>query len=158
MTDTPKKTIVVIDDEPGLLRLYEKLLRMEGLEVHAFSQHLAADAWLNTPGNKADVILTDNDINIQNYTGLQWVEKLRAGDSAHKDTPVIIASSSANLYDAISVGAQMLLSKPMENDVIIAAVKSELLREGTVRPRSIAPRGPMDHATRDDDDDKTPSR
>lgn len=120
MTDTPAKpSVLIVDDETGILDSLNILLRNEG-----FAPQLAhgGKAGLERIGEDApDIILTD--IRMPNVTG---VEILAAARQSDPDVPVILMTAQATLQSAmqaVNEGAFYYIQKPFRNDELIAILK-----------------------------------
>ncbi|MGH9885544.1 MAG: sigma-54-dependent transcriptional regulator [bacterium] len=120
MTDTPSKpSVLVVDDEMGILDSLNILLRNEG-----FAPHLAhgGKAGLDRIGEDSpDIILTD--IRMPNVTG---VEILAAARQSDPDVPVILMTAQATLQSAmqaVNEGAFYYIQKPFRNDELLAILK-----------------------------------
>lgn len=114
-----KPTVLVVDDESGILDSLNILLRNEG-----FSPHMAH-------GGKAglekmeelnpDIILTD--IRMPNVSGVEILAAARAGDP---DVPVILMTAQATLQSAmqaVNEGAFYYIQKPFRNDELVAILR-----------------------------------
>jgi two-component system response regulator HydG len=114
-----KPSVLVVDDESGILDSLNILLRNEG-----FTPHLAH-------GGKAglerieqmnpDIVLTD--IRMPNVTG---VEILAAARQSDPDVPVILMTAQATLQSAmqaVNEGAFYYIQKPFRNDELVAILK-----------------------------------
>ena len=136
-----KPTVLVIDDESGILETLEILLRNEG-----FAPHMAL-------GGKAglekiellspDIVLTD--VRMPQVGG---VEILAAARTHDPDTPVILMTAQATLQSAmqaVNEGAYYYIQKPFRNDELLAilrrAAEHRMLRvENTTLKREIRKR------------------
>lgn len=139
-----KKQIVIIDDYQGNRELYSKYLTMTGdYEVHTFPGHETANAWL--AHNKADLIISDDDIKGQAYNGFQWTRELRDGGSLNAHTPLMIcAVSDATLNEATAAGAQMLLSMPISMERFTEVVEVLLMPQSPLLPPvTVEPQKPV---------------
>ena len=114
-----KPSVLVVDDESGILDSLNILLRNEG-----FTPHLAH-------GGKAglerieqmnpDIVLTD--IRMPNVTG---VEILAAARQSDPDVPVILMTAQATLQSAmqaVNEGAFYYIQKPFRNDELVAILR-----------------------------------
>jgi two-component system response regulator HydG len=114
-----KPSVLVVDDETGILDSLNILLRNEG-----FSPHLAhgGRAGLDRMGEMTpDIVLTD--IRMPNVTG---VEILAAARQSDPDVPVILMTAQATLQSAmqaVNEGAFYYIQKPFRNDELIAILR-----------------------------------
>jgi len=119
MTETLKPSVLVVDDETGILDSLNILLRNEG-----FAPHLAhgGKAGLDRMSEvRPDIVLTD--IRMPNVSG---VEILGAARAADPDTPVILMTAQATLQSAmqaVNEGAFYYIQKPFRNDELVAILK-----------------------------------
>ncbi len=116
---TAKPSVLVVDDETGILDSLNILLRNEG-----FTPHLAhgGKAGLERIGEMSpDIVLTD--IRMPNVTG---VEILAAARQSDPDVPVILMTAQATLQSAmqaVNEGAFYYIQKPFRNDELVAILR-----------------------------------
>ena len=120
MIATPSKpSVLIVDDETGILDSLNILLRNEG-----FAPQIAQGgrAGLDRMREMSpDIVLTD--IRMPNVTG---VEILAAARQADPDVPVILMTAQATLQSAmqaVNEGAFYYIQKPFRNDELIAILK-----------------------------------
>lgn len=117
--------VLVIEDDSALLRLYEKLFKLEGMEAELADNGLAAKEIL--PHFQPDILLLD--IMMPTINGLELLGELKADDST-KNIPVVILTnvSDANVtHMALEKGAVMVLIKSeTEPEQVVAAIKGVL--------------------------------
>jgi CheY-like chemotaxis protein len=112
--------ILVIDDDPMMLELYEEILTRAG--------HEAVIAENGTQGlarieRHPDLIVVD--LMMPNMNGYEFMKQLRAS-SGEVAIPVIAASGLSTGEWALHAGADRFVRKPFRNDELIALV-TELL-------------------------------
>ena len=115
---TATRRILVIDDEPAVLRVLGLVLQRRGFAVDTMSSAKAALAQI--PQQKYHAILSD--IIMPEMTGVEFLRELRRHDL---DVPVILMTAGPTLdsaIDAIEYGAQQYLLKPVEPDALVKAV------------------------------------
>ena len=136
-----KPTVLVIDDESGILETLEILLRNEGFAPH---MALGGKAGLEKIESLSpDIVLTD--VRMPQVGG---VEILAAARSHDPDTPVILMTAQATLQSAmqaVNEGAYYYIQKPFRNDELLAilrrAAEHRMLRvENTTLKREIRKR------------------
>jgi len=116
---TTRPTVLVIDDEPGILETLEILLRNEGFTPHVAlggREGLARLAALSP-----DIVLSD--VRMPQVQGAEILAAARAQDP---DTPVILMTAQATLQsamDAVNLGAFYYIQKPFRNDELLAILK-----------------------------------
>lgn len=120
MTDIKDKpSVLVVDDETGILDSLNILLRNEGFvprTAHGGKAGLAAIA-----ETRPDIVLTD--VRMPNVTG---VEILAAARQSDPDVPVILMTAQATLQSAmqaVNEGAFYYIQKPFRNDELIAILR-----------------------------------
>ncbi len=116
---TQKPSVLVIDDESGILDTLRILLKKEGFEV-ATAQ--GGKAGLEAIRNGTpDIVLTD--VRMPNVTGIDILQAAREQDPM---TPVILMTAQASLQTAIqavNAGAFYYIQKPFANDELIAILR-----------------------------------
>src|SRR5262249_57036399 len=116
MANAPPPSILVIDDEQGILETLRILLKNEGFDV-ATAQ--GGKAGLEQLKNSApDIVLTD--LKMPGVTGIEILSAVRGQDP---ETPVILMTAKASLQSAIQAvneGAFYYIQKPFSNDDLIA--------------------------------------
>lgn len=109
-------TILVIDDSPTSVSLYE--LSMEPLAVNLQSFRSPLDSLLFLSENGADLIFLD--IIMREMDGLAVLKKIRDMDQ-HKDTSLVVVTSKDYAQDrstAKQLGALDYLVKPLRSQEI----------------------------------------
>src|SRR5437762_5469307 len=109
-------SMLVIDDEQGILETLRILLKNEGFDV-TIAQ--GGKAGLEQLKNSApDIVLTD--LKMPGVTGIEILSAVRSQDP---ETPVILMTAQASLQTAIQAvneGAFYYIQKPFSNDDMIA--------------------------------------
>jgi DNA-binding NtrC family response regulator len=121
MTSTPvvKPSVLVVDDETGILETLRILLKNEG-----FTPHVALGGKQGLDQIVAlapDIVLTD--VRMPSVTGLEILSAARAKDP---DLPVILMTAQADLRSAIQAvneGAYYYIQKPFVNGDIVAILR-----------------------------------
>ena len=118
----PTPNVFVVDDEPSVQTALVRLLTSAGYQVRGFT---SAQAFLGAyqPVSPDCLIL---DLQMPDITGLDLLEALRARDSALE---VIFLSGRGNVpatAKAMKMGAIDFLTKPVDDEVLLAAVASAL--------------------------------
>ena len=108
----PQRTVLVIDDDPVILRLLEVNFEMEGFKVRMAGDGLEGlDAARAEP---PDVIVSD--VMMPRMTGLELLAGLKADDTTAA-IPVILLSAKAQASDVragLDAGADDYVTKPFE--------------------------------------------
>jgi DNA-binding NtrC family response regulator len=116
---TPQATILIVDDESGILDTLRILLRKEGFEVTTAQGGKAGLEQIRS-GNH-DIVLTD--VRMPQVTGLDILQVAKEQDSM---TPVILMTAQASLQTAIAAvnaGAFYYIQKPFSNDELLAILR-----------------------------------
>ena len=120
MIDTPNRpTVLVVDDEMGILDSLNILLRNEGFAPYMAHGGKAGLERIDELG--PDIVLTD--IRMPNVGG---VEILAAARQSNPDTPVILMTAQATLQSAmqaVNEGAFYYIQKPFRNDELVAILR-----------------------------------
>jgi len=133
--DASPPTVLVIDDEVGILDTIRILLRNEGFVPHTAlggKKGLEQIAAL-----KPDLIITD--VRMPDVTGLDILASVRAHDP---EAVVILMTAQASLQSAIGAvnnGAFYYIQKPFKNDELVTIVRRAAEHRSTRREvRSVA--------------------
>ena len=118
--------VLVVDDEPILLRMLEVNLRMAGFEVRTAATGGAALASAN--GEAPDAVVLD--LGLPDLQGWEVLSKLRAIDGLER-TPVVVLSGSdrdAAGDPGYAADVHAFLTKPVEPADLV-----EIVRRATAR-------------------------
>jgi FixJ family two-component response regulator len=114
--------IAIVDDDESVCRALARLIRASGLEARAFS---SAAAFLETLAvEEPDCAVLD--VQMPGVTGLALQEHLRRQG---RQLPVIFLTAHDGeelRQQALAWGAQAFLSKPLGEDVLVAAIRKAL--------------------------------
>ncbi len=124
MTTANSSRIVLIDDEPGVLKALTLLLQALGHSVMAFAGPQEALAYLRA-GIDADLILSD-----QRMPGMAGSDLFRTLRAHSIETPFVLMSGHANEDDVRHVlvaPATSFLPKPFTPATLQEAIQSALL-------------------------------
>jgi len=119
VTLSSKPTVLVVDDETGILETLEILLRSEGFAPQVAHGGRAGLEALER-GNH-DIVLTD--VRMPHVTGVEILAAARRHD---KDVPVILMTAQATLQTAVQAvneGAFYYIQKPFRNDELVAILR-----------------------------------
>jgi DNA-binding NtrC family response regulator len=126
-----KPVLLVVDDEPGIVRLIDRFARNVGFDVTTAASGREALAQLETV--KAAVALVD--LQMPDVDGLEVLRGIRAADP---NCQVILMTGHASIdtaIEAIKLGAMDYLSKPFDFDrlkQLLTLVHEEIERRRTV--------------------------
>ncbi|MGB5512791.1 MAG: sigma 54-interacting transcriptional regulator [Woeseiaceae bacterium] len=125
--DQREGKILLVDDDPGLLRLLSIRLRAEGYEIEAVESAAKALAALNRFG--PDLVITD--LRMDKMDGLGLLSELQTRSPGLR---VIIVTAHGTIPDAVTAtqhGAFGFLTKPIDKDELLALVARALKISGT---------------------------
>ncbi len=112
-------SVLVVDDESGILDTLRILLKKEGYEVSVAQGGKAGLDAIRSVG--PDIVLTD--VRMPQVTGLDILQAVKEHDPM---TPVILMTAQASLQSAIqavNIGAFYYLQKPFANDELLAILR-----------------------------------
>ncbi len=119
----PKRAkILVVDDEPDILEVIEKILRDRGFEVGTAANGAVALERLAEGGY--DLILSD--VKMPELDGLELLQKVSL---LYPEIPMVILSAFANIQDAvvaIKLGAFDYIAKPVYPDDLLLSIDRAL--------------------------------
>lgn len=124
-------SVLVVDDEPLLLRAYRRMLEGHGFEVHTAADGAAAVAML--AGKRFEAILSD--ISMPGMDGLALLREVRKRDL---DVPVVLMTGSPALETAMAAldnGALRYLVKPVDGSDLIAALEKAVRLHAMARAK-----------------------
>ncbi len=114
-----KPSVLVVDDESGILDTLRILLRNEGFDVTTAQGGKAGLEQIRS--GQYDIILSD--VRMPQVTGIDILNAAREQDPM---TPVILMTAQASLQSAISAvnsGAFYYIQKPFSNDELVAILR-----------------------------------
>ena len=120
--------VVLVDDDPGLLRLLTIRLKSEGFEVAACEG--ASQALMSVRNFRPDVVVTDLRMAQMDGIGL-----LRELQRRHPAMPVILMTAHGTIPDAVEAtksGAFAFLTKPVEKEQLLEQLEKALRVSGSV--------------------------
>lgn len=132
MSDLRNKSVLVVDDDPGMLRAMTRVLSKQGMRVTSVSDPTVVVSKLMESETRFDLVITD--LRMPMFSG----RGVLALASALPELPVIIITAFGGLdaeAQAIQLGAFAFLEKPVAAAELIDVVKralapSPLIREG----------------------------
>ncbi len=134
------RSVLVVDDEPQILRALRAGLRANGYEVASATDGVTALDMVSS----AEPDLMILDLGLPDIDGIEVIERLRAWT----DLPVIVLSARearAEKIRALDLGADDFVNKPFAMDELLARMRATMRRHRPSAP--VAPRltfGPLD--------------
>ena len=122
----PAPTVLVVEDDPVILRLLEVNFELEGFGV--VLAHDGAEGIEAARSEKPDIIVSD--IMMPKVSGIELVLALK-GDAATADIPIILLSAKAQTTDlkyGMDAGADDYVTKPFEPLDLVDRVNALLSR------------------------------
>jgi two-component system response regulator GlrR len=129
--DKPRGKILLVDDDPGLLRLLSIRLRAEHYDVEAVESAEAALGVL--PRFRPDLVITD--LRMQNMDGIGLLKEVQ------RQWPglcVLLLTAHGTIPDAVEAtqsGAFGFLTKPVDKQQLLDAVERAMKISGLPRPK-----------------------
>lgn len=122
------KRVLVADDDPGVLRLWARVLRSAfRVEVVFAADGASAMAWIDD--GRIDLLITD--YRMPRFTGVDVIAHARRRSST---LPVVLVSGDLReplLREAARLGVYEVLAKPFRLEDAIHAVRGALARAGS---------------------------
>jgi len=134
-------SVLVVDDEPDLLTLYELTLLREGLEVETASTVEQAREILQSRVFRAVI----SDMRLPDGTGLDLLRWLEESGRPEKVIVVTAYGSPENAVTALKAGAFDYLTKPVDLRQFRAVVASAMGRTRAAPPPSPTDTAPADN-------------
>ena len=144
--DDGTPTILVVDDEPSLLRLMEFLLTRQGYQLVTAVN--GEEALLMIKEHRPNLVVLD--IMMPKMDGYEVTERLRSDpDTVLAATPILMLSAKAQDEDiirGIQAGSEAYITKPFDPEILTTAVAAMLRGEAiadsptvTQAPRTAPP-------------------
>ncbi|MBC7235623.1 MAG: response regulator [Chloroflexi bacterium] len=126
-------TILIVEDDPDTIELYQRYLRRAGFALHLAQS--GNEIWALLEQNRPDLILLD--VLMPKEDGWLVLQRLQTLPET-ADIPVIVYSVLPQPTLALSLGAREVLLKPVQEDALLHAVRQVLGSEDNAdqRPRS----------------------
>ena len=125
--------VLVVDDDPVILKLCQRTLETEGWQVTLAPDGDRAIAIAASRRDQLDCIVSD--VNMPGMSGFELLARMRDHD---EDVPVLLMTGDPSLEGAVTAiegGAVCYLSKPFSPDALAEAVARASRRHGVSRMR-----------------------
>lgn len=124
-------TILIIEDEPELVKVLRSYLEQAGFEVSSASRgDTGLAAWEQ---KRPDLVILD--LNLPGMDGLDVARAIRRSKTGRADTPIIMLTARVEESDqlvGLELGADDYITKPFSPRLVVARVRALLRRlEGT---------------------------
>ena len=121
----PSRKVLIVDDSQAMRRSI--VYALQRVETTCLEAQDGADGLKRLAAERFDIILTD--INMPIMDGLKLIAHVRAEESAHKATPIVVITTESAPEDrrrALALGANAYLVKPLRANAVLEAVKALL--------------------------------
>jgi FixJ family two-component response regulator len=122
-------SVFLVDDDPGVLKALSRVLRNEGWNVETF---LSAEAFLaRYDGTALGCLVLDVTM-----PGLDGLELQRRLSEAGQTLPIVFVTGHGDIpmsVQAIKAGATDFLTKPVQAQTLVTAVRSAIEQETSAR-------------------------
>jgi FixJ family two-component response regulator len=128
------RTVFLVDDDPGVLKALSRVLREEGWRVETFE---SAEAFLARPDPRTEGCLV-LDVTMPGLDGLELQRRLAA---AGESLPIVFVTGRGDIpmsVQAIKAGASDFLTKPVQAQALVAAVRAALEQHLSARDTAAA--------------------
>lgn len=112
--------ILIVDDDPSMLRLLEKFLSMDGYEV--FKARNGAEAVSILYDKGPQIVITDWEM--PEMDGLELCRTIRSSELVGFIYTVILTAHADKIVEAFDAGADDFLSKPPRRGELLARLKA----------------------------------
>ncbi|HLT41371.1 MAG TPA: sigma-54 dependent transcriptional regulator [Sphingobacteriaceae bacterium] len=118
--------ILLIEDDVAFSAMLERFLKKNGFEVHA--TYSSEEAQKKLKGSSYDLVFTD--LRLPDDDGISVLTKVK---DQHPNTPVILMTGYAEVSTAVKAmkkGAFDYISKPFNQDEVLAVIQNALKKDG----------------------------
>lgn len=124
---TDRRTILVVDDEPDIVRVVQRIMESCGYDV--VTAHDGFEAIEQAQAQRPDVIILD--LNLPGMNGFEVCRRLRGAESTRRIPIVMMTAAYVSIEDARrghTTGADEYVVKPFLREVLIHNVQRLLER------------------------------
>ena len=115
--------MLIIDDDPDLLDMYEEVLQIEGLEIIRASSGTAA---IDICKSNTDIKIIISDANMGEMSGIELLKNL---GSYYETMPVLYLLTGdfeASETEVLNLGGRGVFLKPFDLDEILERIKKDI--------------------------------
>jgi DNA-binding NtrC family response regulator len=117
-------SILIVDDEPDILRIFKKSFDLEGYTSYGFVNPIAALKHFQENPNAYDIVITD--VRMPGMSGLEFAKELR---KVNQDVKIILMSSFEITMPELnkvlpSIDVDAIFDKPIRLDKLREVIKS----------------------------------
>jgi FixJ family two-component response regulator len=116
-----KASLLVVDDDPAILQLLEKMLERDNYAVVTESSGMAALEDVKTHRGKYDVVLAD--LQMPEISGIELLKKIRSIDESIITIIITGHASLKNAVDSLRYGAYDFIQKPFMHKQLTAVIQ-----------------------------------
>ena len=127
LSDSTNK-ILVIDDEPSMASAIKRVLKKVGFQIETASDGLEAGVKLS----EFQPSLLILDLMMPNMNGFEVLKFLRSSQFSSIKVIVLSGTGDDKLDKALSLGANIAMAKPYENDELLAKVQNLIGSEAVI--------------------------
>lgn len=120
----PKKTVLIVDDEPDLCEILSFDLQEAGFKTLTAQSGIQAIEILKKPNDVSAVV---SDIRMANGNGIELLDMIKDRDTTKPIVMLMTGFSDISLEDAYHKGANALFPKPVVTQHIIDALNKALV-------------------------------
>ena len=124
-----RRTLLCVDDDPGIRQLYELLLGSNGYEILLAADANQALKFFRSPRNGIDAVITDYEMPGMN--GVQFANELKR---RHPGVPILMMSGSAPSDEDAMVSIDASLPKGTSVHKIVEQIEQLLLHSHQAPP------------------------
>jgi CheY-like chemotaxis protein len=121
-----RRSVLVVDDEPDVLSLLSEYLGGEGFDVAKARDGIDALSYLYVRRPAAVLI----DLHMPRMDGLELIRQMRSDRALARVAVVAMSGAAGMLAAAKEAGAQAVLQKPFDPQVVLRTVRAQA---GSVR-------------------------
>jgi len=129
--DSKEHFVLAVDDDPNILKMYQRRLRRFGYQVRTTLNAEEADIAISE--RLPDMILLD--VFLPHTSGLEYLTKLRQNPKT-KNLPIILVSGSddtEHVVRGLHEGASDYVVKPFQMEVLLARMQTQLRLAGLLK-------------------------